>query len=105
MANHTPGPWRVRETDPNAFGFCRVEAEHQNRLLFVCNQTRENATDADIMLANSRLIAAAPELLEALEWLSSYVSDCEDPHDATGDQLHRLQLKASAAIKKAKGNA
>ena len=52
MSEYTPGPWRYREGalvifPNNAGGFC------------ICN-----CPDAE---ANARLVAAAPDLLEALE--------------------------------------
>ena len=65
MAEHTPGPWRV----------CK---EYHNITVVGCNGERiayplVANLDDDAMHANSRLIAAAPELLAAmkrvLEWL------------------------------------
>ena len=59
MNKHTPKPW-LAGTDPDAFN---IEINRGNNLIAVvvyCD-TREER------MANARLIAAAPELLKALE--------------------------------------
>ena len=63
MATHTPGPWRLVEND--RYGW-RVEAGS------LADDTQENicvpcyGRPGKLDEANARLIAAAPELLEAL---------------------------------------
>lgn len=61
---HTPGPWYYRPEEPS------VEAEHNNDTGFFltvadCGESRTMSVDEQ--KANARLIAAAPELLEALQ--------------------------------------
>lgn len=73
MSKHTPGPWILRKwksevgahavdaTDPSDgqnFGVCDVWGINNDKVL------------CDISAANARLIAAAPELLEALRELA-----------------------------------
>lgn len=67
-AKHTPGPWRVFEhswcdTSIGAPGtsnaICRLDINH-------ATEESQEADEAQ-MAANARLIAAAPELLEALK--------------------------------------
>lgn len=53
MKSHTPGPWHLFPSNP----LC-IEAKDGNVAL--CNLARSNEADA-------RLIAAAPELLDALK--------------------------------------
>ena len=56
--NHTPGPWIFTNTEITA----------KDGDLFVAKVTDfRNSTGRQA--ANGRLIAAAPELLEALQWL------------------------------------
>lgn len=101
MSQHTPGPWRVGPYPGH------VESM-DGRLVAGC-MGRQSAKDSDdtnaVNEANARLIAAAPELLEALE----------DVMERFGTQL-RLQGygrefkeemldKARAAIAQAKGEA
>lgn len=52
--------------------------------------------------ANARLIAAAPDLLAALEWWQAQMRD--DNCDDIGKLLDDMSAKAHAAIAKAKGN-
>ena len=84
MSKHTPGPWRelvTRIDDANGYQICHLDLHGKS----------EAERDA-----NRRLIAAAPDLLEALKealdvciWPSRALSDIHD--------------KASAAIAKAEG--
>ena len=54
------------------------------------------------LAANARLIAAAPDLLAALEWWQAQMRD--DNCDDMGKLLDDMSAKAHAAIAKAKGN-
>lgn len=66
-AKHTPGPWEW-ENVPGAGIQVRGPYKGSTRLLFsdIWRQFAEREWDAE-MEANARLIAAAPELLEALQ--------------------------------------
>lgn len=88
--SHTPGPWKVVDrlyvwTD-DAVG-CEVAK--------VCDENID-----DDMLgqcdADARLIAAAPDLLDAVEELLIYLADWDDPDNETCQ-------RARAAVAKAKG--
>ena len=93
-AKHAPGPWNAfnaswSETFITAPGF-----DHGICCLDI-NHATEESQDADEaqMAANARLIAAAPELLEALQFVMS----------AHGEQLTTAFEQAQAAIAKATG--
>ena len=62
LVGHTPGPWVVRTTGLSSY----VEAREGDISIAECHD--------DCSEANARLIAAAPEMLEALKdvlaWLS-----------------------------------
>ena len=81
MNKHTPGPWTYEQISNNAY----VIDENGSAVMLYRNPDDE-------MKANASLIAAAPELLEALEWA------VDNPHD---DAYWISQ--ARAAIRKAKG--
>lgn len=65
---HTPGPWRIKKY---SYGFWVVSDEKRENITWIGHPSyppRDNE-------ANARLIATAPELLEALEstieWIDS----------------------------------
>ena len=69
MGKHTPGPWVAEE----------YPVSHDHTVWGVCDGNGRLLTDIHTD-ADARLIAAAPELLEALRWmLDAYV---EDPLEA-----------------------
>lgn len=93
-ATFTPGPWEMWPTinaeDPTNY---RIDASTHDITAWVDEE------------ANARLIAAAPDLLEALESLVAAVSEIEDlEHDQFGcDDEHCPLCQARAAISKATG--
>lgn len=105
---HTPGPWDLCEAHPCSHGArvlagCRIIAT-------VVGGIGRRATKSG--RANARLIAAAPDLLEALravEWSGESHDEDGDPVDAcpwcgsvVGD-AHDAKCKVAAAIAKAEG--
>ena len=66
MSKHTPGPWRVVKDPTNL----SLQVYGQTLALFECWRRSDEQTE----LANARLIAAAPELLEALCLAHDYLA-------------------------------
>lgn len=63
---HTPGPW-VIDTDTPGTEVCTVYCtSHPNSFVYVRGPVGHLSTGRDQNMANAHLIAAAPELLEAL---------------------------------------
>jgi len=62
MSKHTPGPWELK-TVPTSIGKCHKIGPF-NACIYVDNINSRKQSDEE-MEANARLIAAAPELLEA----------------------------------------
>lgn len=91
MTAHTPGPWRAEGWEGvtvNAADGCTILA---------CPGASQGATLAETK-ANARLIAAAPDLLAALEEIAGY------PHaDHAGLPPARARAIARTAIAKATG--
>jgi len=88
-AQHTPGPWVYGKTGYVKSGDCYIaEVLHG-----------PDCPDADEVKANARLIAAAPDLLAALEKCVRELQRYENPQNI----VTSLQLDALAAIAKAKG--
>jgi hypothetical protein len=106
---HTPGPWLLT---PSGTVYALDETGSCNRFsarvdggwtwrgtgMFsgACSDRTSNAEIA----ANARLIAAAPELLEALSW---FINDIDGTHTRMVDFDANVEL-ARAAIAKARGN-
>ena len=89
-AQHTPGPWTVREPNGAGHGFSIPEIGAWFGWMAWAPET----------MSNARLCSAAPDLLEALEGLESILLD-----DEIGDNEHEAFDKARSAIAKARGEA
>ncbi len=73
---HTPGPWKVDNKDFDRYGpTVWVEAEKGP---FICELVRNGQfNEGD----NARLIAAAPDLLQALEQVRDLLDTANERHD------------------------
>lgn len=90
----TPGPWSVCEHSWCETSIRAPSTDHALCRLDINHATEESQeADEAQMAANARLIAAAPELLEALQFLIT----------ASGEQLSTAFEQAQAAIAKATG--
>ena len=69
---HTPGPW-TRGYGNHVYQGDRPDPVNLGRLVAVCEPSTRTKGDWDQVWANAKLIAAAPELLEALEALVEYM--------------------------------
>lgn len=86
LATHTPGPWDVTE-----IGTIEDQSHNPVQIASVSPRNRE---------ANARLMAAAPDLLKALQKLSLW---CDENINGVPTELARIQELADDAILKAKG--
>ena len=86
MSDHTPGPWAYE----NYGGTLHVFLDNEGGTPSICKLV---GNDKD---ANARLIAAAPDLLEALQNLLKV-------HEGEGGTQYHAGDIARAAIAKAKG--
>jgi hypothetical protein len=110
-AKHTRGPWKVFE--PTRERPSRISVSTESGLVDIYDAPLTRETEA-----NARLIAAAPDLLEALEALMDH------PHAHLEDHIYEIReregegwegeavkswgatiVKVKAAIAKAKGEA
>ena len=122
MAEHTPGPWSICSANDSRCS-CRLIAADgvgcfvaQALMASDEDQTGgEGVADFDVAIANARLIAAAPWLLEALNSLANEAAGflemglaSEQPlpgsvgHTNVAVMRNRIEY-ASAAIAKARG--
>ena len=96
MSKHTPGPWFAQESIRDGWYICARDVEH----IVVDSHDVGGFYGVIIKDADARLIAAAPELLEALE---CYVEKVADLNRYGVIIETSLREKAEAAIAKAKG--
>lgn len=94
---HTPGPWTYDDvwslvTGPKGEEIAAVHAAQSN----------PKRCDKGIAQANAHLIAAAPELLEALSTMQSMMKQYGMVPDAN-DPFHPVWCRAESAILKATG--
>ena len=100
MSNgHTPGPLQAHIACPNWYGFearfFEVTTEDSGIVAFI-----KDGICRDTAIANTRLFAAAPDLLEALEMI---VAEADSYTARTGKPVYNWLDQARAAIAKAKG--
>ena len=96
----TPGPWFADKTS-RAVGPVSHD-DNQSYGILIPVAWVEFDQDVGIQASNQRLIAAAPELLEALRQLRDYVEDVCAVSSSDCYKEHPLML-ATAAINKALG--
>ncbi|MHC3750731.1 hypothetical protein ACYKDZ_17825 [Stutzerimonas stutzeri] len=100
MTKHTPGPWLVEGRTVYA-----LNDDGYNRFSALVQDAH---TPGDELEANARLIAAAPDLLEAaelaLEVAEGWIHDQLDGTGIAGEALGKLD-SVRAAIAKARGEA
>ena len=64
---HTKGPWTIGSTDGNDIGIIARDSGNGGQMVAMAVVDEDYAQDTDEHLSNARLIAAAPELLAALQ--------------------------------------
>lgn len=74
MSKHTPGPWKAFARDENNYSLDDVmtEAKPHKR---ICNAYGGTSDSTSEYAANARLIAAAPDLLDACKLALAYLED------------------------------
>jgi hypothetical protein len=94
-SKHTPAPWKAHESTSIDPEWATVQAG-QSIIANVNADTRQ--------MANAHLIAAAPELLEAIKALLKYDPDWARVDPNGFEELwNKVAIKARAAIAKANG--
>lgn len=106
---YTPAPWQVEGTTVYAlehYGWKKGEEQFCNR--FTASVQRGQKENKDELLANAKLIAAAPEILEALQEMVNGDKEAIEEAELLGIPFPEPMLesykKAVAAIAKALGS-
>lgn len=104
---HTPGPWKL-ETARTSSGVCHKIGEFKrgDKITYGCvydDYASPHNPESVALLANARLMAAAPDLLEALIDLEEAARFAVIPNKRDYDEVGTALTKACAAITKARG--
>lgn len=91
---HTPGPWTF-STSPQPNG-CPIVGARGLMVAMLAHSVNE-PKQVDTAIANANLIAAAPDMLDALEDVDEWLMD--DRYNLPDDVVEKIR----AAIKKARG--
>lgn len=111
-ARHTSGPWQSRD-DYTTDGFVTIIGNIDGEILHdgpsytydvICVCEDEYGERLPNVAANARLIASAPDLLEALQFYANSEIYKPHPHGPAFDDRD-LSFRARAAIAKATGAA
>ena len=94
---HTPGPWH-RNIKPAS----KYTVIFAGRNTHIARLVPDGLTDDEIE-ANCNLIAAAPELLEALETMRIAFDVCTGDMPVAKKKKNEARIKCRAAIAKVKG--
>lgn len=98
IKQHTPGPWRYERSNPSpTTGEHLIAGAKPGYLAEV-----RDCGSGDVQ-ANARLIAAAPELLDALFTALPFVEDAADDEIYKSHRVHAVLKEIRAAIAKATG--
>ena len=99
---HTEGPWEA-----NSRAIEQIELPHRKQTSVICYM---EDVQTDEWLANARLIAAAPDLLDVLTRLTEKVTRANSLRHSGGrissedwSEFYALQNEARATIAKAEG--
>lgn len=104
MSKHTPGPWLAAASASSVVGWPVVSPAAQGRLICNVNYVRHSKIDPAVpgdgafnseSRANAALIAAAPDMYEALKEIETALLD--------GQAMYVALNRVRAAIAKAEG--
>jgi len=107
-AQHTPGPW-LHLHRKGSDGMYRTEVfSEEHGVIATCNWVPKhlgNGITVTYREANARLIAAAPEMLAALQAVLAEIDEPDRPHSTDSWLPSHLVHQVRAAIAKVEGGA
>ena len=91
MSKHTPGPWEIHRTSHLNIYIGHAH-DHPNRTPGYFAEVRRFTNDQQHIEANARLIAAAPEMLEALQSVWLWIENQADAQSKGGHATFDLMM-------------
>jgi hypothetical protein len=77
-SNFTPGPWTTKKIDTGTYDVCRCGNDGLRTRVCRLHASQIEPEHGGTIEANAKLIAAAPDLLAALERLAHPMADDDD---------------------------
>lgn len=104
---HTKGPWKAGRSDMATIHFPSDEDGYSSKWVYAGKKYIAVASGRDVeewdeVMANARLISAAPDLLEACQALLAHLSSDGDD-DKDDDALERIEWAIAKATGEAEG--
>ena len=100
MRKHTKGPWKI----DGKTGLCITDVDDFSRFIGAASiMGSNNNCSYEEAKANARLMAAAPEMLQALEIIYEHWNNEDNAYYGMDDELFPIMKKVKQAIAKAKG--
>jgi len=100
VSAHTPGPWVVEHCYAGGRTVCQMRSPDK---LVCVNASADSQGPYLATLENARLMAAAPDLLEALKEVRRFLDHDEPVRIAASAHDRQLMETVDAAIAKAEG--
>ena len=106
---HTPGPWKLADSDDNIIvgAVTRYKNPTPKGINLACVAIVDDSSDEYEDMANARLLAAAPELLAACEYVLPHLEEYVKWHHAHAGgcsvEMEQARDNVRDAIKKARG--
>lgn len=103
IRKHTPGEWVISRDNRPGMEWNLHIASAENPNIEICSMFHDGTEENELGEANSRVIAAAPEMLDVLDawmkasWLSG-VAPVENSHDPIESLLFRTHAALSKAL-------
>ena len=92
-AAHTPAPWFINDNTADPYGQLTVESAYDGAVAICFTMGRDDVAIPTECVANAALIAAAPDLLAALQSVAAYWAGGDVPADIAA-QMHNAIAKA-----------
>lgn len=95
---HTSGPWFINDNTASAYGQLTVDSAYDGAVAICFTMERDDVAVPAECLANAALIAAAPDLLTALQMVTNCLAWHEKEH-GVGMDAAALQNARNAIFK------
>lgn len=99
MSKHTPGPWTINDARDGQSVLFQIESSVQaDKPEVIVAMLDDGNTSVSEQRANAHLIAAAPELLDAVKDLRDYLAEYEPDGGELAQRVAQIIAKAEGRL-------